>query len=208
MLQRDGTQIDYDHAVKHKRAKRGDHRRLNLSFGIAKTSDAPAIAALHIAVADQLTGIHGHGPWSGHPNARGVLLGITPPVAGVRRKVTSLVLIAFKPRSRGRIIGTLRLATKKPWAIDVKYFTPVERALYLTGMAVEPRMQRQGVGRQMLEEALNMAEAWPSQSIRLDAHDTSADGAGAGGFYARCGFREVGRAIYRGTPLVYFEMLL
>ena len=137
-----------------------------------------------------------------------MILGITPPVAGVRRNVTSRVLIAFKPRSRGRIIGTLRLATKKPWAIDVTYFTEVERALYLTGMAVEPRMQRRGVGRQMLKEALNIAQAWPSQAIRLDAYDTEADGAGVGGFYARCGFREVGRVIYRGTPLVYFEMLL
>jgi hypothetical protein len=27
-------------------------------------------------------------------------------------------------------------------------------------------------------------------------------------FYAKCGYREVGRVTYRGTPLVYFERLL
>jgi hypothetical protein len=27
-------------------------------------------------------------------------------------------------------------------------------------------------------------------------------------FYAKCGFREVGRVIYRKTPLVYFDLLL
>ena len=200
--------IPYDRAVKRKRAKRGDRRRLNLSFAIAKTSDAPAIAALHNEAAGHLTRIHGHGPWSGQSSERGVILSITPPVSGVRRNVTSRVLVAFKPRSRGRIIGTLRLATKKPWAIDVTYFTQVERALYLTGMAVAPSLQHRGIGRRLLEEALHIVRAWPGQSIRLDAYDTSADGAGAGSFYARCGFREVGRVVYRSTPLVYFEMLL
>ena len=32
--------------------------------------------------------------------------------------------------------------------------------------------------------------------------------AGAGSFYAKCGFREVGRVRYRTVPLIYFEMLL
>jgi hypothetical protein len=32
--------------------------------------------------------------------------------------------------------------------------------------------------------------------------------AGAGAFYAKCGFREVGRVVYRNVPLIYFEMLL
>jgi hypothetical protein len=29
-----------------------------------------------------------------------------------------------------RIVTTLRLATKKPWAIDVAYFTPTKRPLH------------------------------------------------------------------------------
>ena len=32
--------------------------------------------------------------------------------------------------------------------------------------------------------------------------------AGAGAFYARCGFRERARVVYKGDPLVYYELLL
>ena len=38
-----------------------------------------------------------------------------------------------------------------------------------------------------------------------DVYDADA---GAGSFYAKCGFREVGRAKYRNTRLIYFELLL
>lgn len=115
---------------------------------------------------------------------------------------TSHIVVA---RERDRIVATLRLATKKPWAIDVAHFTKVPRPLYLTDMAVAPDSQHQGVGRRLLEEATRVARAWPSQAIRLDAYDAAA---GAGGFYAKCGYREVGRVTYRGTPLVYYEMVL
>jgi hypothetical protein len=37
------------------------------------------------------------------------------------------------------------------------------------------------------------------------AHDASG---GAGGFYERCGYTEVGRKAYRGNPLIYFERRL
>jgi GNAT superfamily N-acetyltransferase len=66
-------------------------------------------------------------------------------------------------------------------------------------------MQRQGVGRRLLEEAKIVAAAWPCDAIRLDAYDAAA---GAGPFYAKCGFREVGRMTYRGVPLIYFELLV
>jgi GNAT superfamily N-acetyltransferase len=114
----------------------------------------------------------------------------------------SRVLLA----SRGKtIVGTLRLANKKPWAIDVSYFTPVKKAIYLTGMAVNPRLQRQGIGRLLLVEAVAQARAWPAGAIRLDAFDAVA---GAGQFYARCGFREVAHVIYKKNPLIYFEFVL
>jgi GNAT superfamily N-acetyltransferase len=108
-------------------------------------------------------------------------------------------------RANRRIVGTLRLATKKPWAIDTAYFTAAERPLYLTGMAVHPRAQRKGVGRLLLEEAGAVARAWPADAIRLDAFDAEA---GAGGFYATCGWREVARVTYKKDPLIYFELVL
>jgi GNAT superfamily N-acetyltransferase len=66
-------------------------------------------------------------------------------------------------------------------------------------------MQRQGIGRLLLTEAVRVARAWPADAIRLDAFDAEA---GAGAFYAKCGFREVGRVVYRKAPLIYFEALL
>lgn len=114
----------------------------------------------------------------------------------------SRVLIA---RRGTRIVATLRLATKKPWAIDTAYFSAATRPLYLTSMAVHPDAQGKGVGRLLLKKAEAAARAWPADAIRLDAFDAEA---GAGPFYAKCGYREVGRVKYRGNPLIYFELVL
>ena len=164
------------------------HRRL----AEATVADALAIAALHTEVADRLTQEFGPGHWSSHVTEKGVLLALRTRAFSCARNDT-------------KVVGTLRLGTTKPWAIDRSYFTRCERPLYLTAMAVEPSVQRQGIGRAMLEEAKRFARAWPGDAIRLDAYDA---GAGAGGFYAKCGFREVGRVVYRKTPLIYFELIL
>lgn len=97
------------------------------------------------------------------------------------------------------------METKKPWAIDLKYFTPVAKALYLHDVDVEPQLQRSGVGRQLIERAKTAAQEWPVGAIRLDAYDGLS---GSGPFYKKCGFSEVGHAVYRGVPLVYFEFVL
>jgi len=165
---------------------------MKLSFSIAVQADAPALAALHTAVAEDLTRRYGLGPWSSRTSEKGALFGMRH----------SRVVVARKGKS---IVGTLHLPTKKPWAIDVSYFTPVKKALYLTNMAVIPAMQRQGIGRKLLEEAVKQVRAWPADAIRLDAFDADA---GAGAFYAKCGFREVGRVTYRKAPLIYFELVL
>jgi hypothetical protein len=46
---------------------------------------------------------------------------------------------------------------------------------------------------------------WPADAIRLDAFNADA---GAGGFYRKCGFREVASVVYRNDPLLYFELVL
>jgi GNAT superfamily N-acetyltransferase len=163
------------------------------SISIARESDAAELALLRTAVADDLTRRFGPGHWSAAVTERGELRSIE----------TSRVLIARD--ATGVIIATLRLATKKPWAIDKDYFAAVRRPLYLTDMAVVPGLQRRGTGRRILDEAKAVAAAWPADAIRLDAYDAAA---GAAPFYSKCGFREVGRVTYRGVPLVYFELLL
>ena len=157
----------------------------------ATAEDALEIVALRAAVAGKLTAEHGSGPWSAVSTEKGVLFDMR----------NTKVLVA---RLKGKLIATLRLATKKPWAIDPKYFTACSRPLYLLAMAVEPDFQRQGIGRLCLEEVKKTCRQWPADALRLDADDAPA---GAGLFYGKCGFREVGRASYRGCPLVYFEML-
>jgi GNAT superfamily N-acetyltransferase len=171
---------------------RNSNERMRLSFTIATQEDAPILAALHTAVAEELTRRYGRGPWSVVTTERGVLFGMRH----------SRVVVARRGKN---IVGTMHLPTKKPWAIDVSYFLKVKKALYLTNMAVLPSMQRQGIGRQLMEEAVKVARAWPADAIRLDAFDAEA---GAGPFYAKCRFREVGRVTYRKAPLVYFELVL
>lgn len=163
-----------------------------LTFELAANEDAPALAALHGLVAGQLTREYGQGHWSSSASEATVLRGI----------MTSKAIVA---RDGEGIAGTVRLATKRPWAISPKPFAPVKKPLYLVDMAVRPSLQRGGVGRRLMEQAVEIARAWPGDSLRLDAYDAPA---GAGAFYLKCGFTEVGRAEYRGVPLVYFERLL
>jgi ribosomal protein S18 acetylase RimI-like enzyme len=111
----------------------------------------------------------------------------------------------YVARHGKKLVATLTFSTRKPWAIDAKYFSKSKRPLYLTNMAVEPGRQRRGLGRSCIEEARRIAVQCSGDAIRLDAYDAAA---GAGEFYRKCGFREVGRATYRGAPLIYFEMLV
>jgi GNAT superfamily N-acetyltransferase len=158
----------------------------------ARLRDAAAIAEVRNAAADRLTERYGPGAWSGRCTDRGVRFDMTRATVFVAR--------------RGRdIVGTMVLGMRKPWAIDVGYFTPVARPLYLTGMAVHPEYQRRGVGRDMIDDSLRIAREWPADAVRLDAFDAPA---GAGLFYARCGFRETGRRTYRESPLIYYERIL
>ena len=163
-----------------------------MKFRDATFDDVAAIAGLQNAAAGALTARYGSGPWSALVTERGATLA----QRHARVRVGS---------DGKRILTVLRLATKKPWAIDVSHFAPVKRPLYLTGMAVSLAHQGQGLGRLALEDAVAVARAWPADAIRLDAFDADA---GAGRFYAKCGYREVGRVTYRKVPLIYFELVL
>jgi len=165
---------------------------MRLTFGVAEERHAAIIAAVRAAAAHALTARFGDGHWSGVPTERGV-------VAGMRH---SDVLVV---RSGSAIVGTCRIARKKPWAIDTAYFTPVARPMYLTDMAVRPDYQGCGVGRALLVEAERASRELGADGIRLDAYDAEA---GAGDFYAACGFEFAGRVAYRGVPLLYYERLV
>src|SRR5580704_3485574 len=165
---------------------------MQVKLQIATADDVSDLVSLRNAVSQHLTAQYGEGFWSGVSTEKGVRFGMR----------MSSVYVA---RHRNRLIATLSLSTRKPWAIDKKYFSASQRPLYLTAMEVTPDLQRQGIGRQCIEEARRIARKWPADAIRLDAYDAAA---GAGDFYSKCGFREVGRATYRNAPLIYFEDLL
>ncbi|MEZ5289561.1 MAG: GNAT family N-acetyltransferase [Vicinamibacterales bacterium] len=160
-----------------------------LRFRDATAADVAAIAALQNQTAGALTARFGEGHWSGATSERGIL-------ASLRHACVRV------GRDGRRIVTVARLATKKPWAIDVAHFTPVVRPLYLTGLAVAVSRQGQGLGRQAIEDAAEVARAWPADAIRLDAYDAEA---GASGFYTRCGFAPRGQVVYKGVGLRYFE---
>lgn len=165
---------------------------MRLTFRDATQKDAPVIAGIQNAAAGALTARFGAGRWSSLVTERSATLALRN--ARVRVGV-----------SGRHVLTVLRLATKKPWAIDVAYFTPVKRPLYLTGMAISVAHQGEGLGRLALEDARSTARAWPADAIRLDAFDAEA---GAGSFYEKCGYEERGRVVYKSDPLIYYQILI
>jgi GNAT superfamily N-acetyltransferase len=165
---------------------------MRVKLEIATADDVLDLVSLRDDVNRHMMAQYGPGFWSSGATEKGVLFSLR----------TSTVYVV---RARNRVVATLALSARKPWAIDKKYFRPGKRSLYLTSMAVRPDEQRKGVGRRCIDAARLVALRGLSDAIRLDAYDAAA---GAGEFYRKCGFLEVGRASYRNIPLIYFEMLL
>ncbi len=158
----------------------------------ATADDAAELTRLRVAVNDKLRADFGEGFWVGKPTEHAAACDIR-------------LVDVFVARFRGWIVASLALQWKKPWSIDRALLTPGRRTSFLTRMAVDPKYQRQGVGRQCIAEARRIATEQKAASICLDAFDCAA---GAGPFYAKCGFREIGRVAYRGVPHIDFEMVL
>jgi GNAT superfamily N-acetyltransferase len=165
---------------------------MTLSFRLASNADIAALLKLRLAIDVDQAERFGDRRWSTTINERSVARGLK----------ASRTLVATR---RGRIVAAVRMETKKPWAIDLKYFTPACKAVYLHDVNVEPRSQGSGIGRHLLERAKAVAREWPVDAIRVDTYDGES---GAGPFYEKCGFVEVGRTKYRSVPLVYLELVL
>jgi ribosomal protein S18 acetylase RimI-like enzyme len=165
---------------------------VHVTIGLATPEDAAGIANVISEAAYDLTTKHGYGHWSAIASAKGVLNGMSK----------SKVLVA---KNGAEVIGSVRLTASRPWVIDPAYFTPVHHPVYLVDMAVSPGYQRIGVGRALIEEAKKVAAVLAGDSLRLDAYEGVA---GAGGFYEKCGFTEMGHILYKTVPHIYFEWLI
>lgn len=163
-----------------------------LTFRFADHEDVPELLALRLLIDSEHERRFGDARWSTTINENSVARGLK----------TGRVLMAIQA---GKCVGAVRMETRKPWAIDLAYFTPAQRALYLHDVNVEPPLQGRGIGRALIEEVKSIAQQWPVGAIRLDAFDGAS---GAGPFYEKCGFRRVGSKVYRGVPLIYFELCL
>ncbi len=155
----------------------------------ATPADAPAVLELRERTAAHLAAQHGRKRRPSRATVRSVLW-------EMRRG--DVIWVVRKGRA---LVASLVLGTRKPFSIDAAYFAPAANPLYLTAMNVAPEEQRTGLGRRCLEDVKIIARALPADAVRLDAFDRDD---GAGGFYLKCGFREVARIRYRGTPLIYF----
>ena len=102
-------------------------KKMRLQLDLATEGEVLPLLALRAAVAEKLIAQHGKGPWSYTSTEKGVLL----------QTRTSQVFVA---RDDDGLIATLRLVTKKPWAIDLRYFRECRRPIYLLSMAVRPEL--------------------------------------------------------------------
>lgn len=163
-----------------------------LTFRLAAEKDIPALLKLRFAIDADQAERFGDDRYTTAISEKSV----------TRSLKSSRMLVATR---RGRIVGLVSMGTKKPWAVDLKYFTPACKAVYLYNVDVHPDLQRTGIGRQLIERVKAIAKQWPVDAIRLDAYDGAA---GAGPFYKQCGFKKLGHTAYRGVPLVYYEFVL
>jgi predicted N-acetyltransferase YhbS len=163
----------------------------NTTISLADADDVKALAALRAAIAQDMTGRFGEGAWSAVPSK----------VTVMKQMRASRVLVA---RRESKVVGTVRLATAKPLAFDSSAFTPVSQALYVLGLAVAPQMRNRGLGRALMDAAKEAASSSGMDALWLDAYDHEA---GAGPFYAKCGFRHVGNTSRNNQSLLYYEWL-
>ena len=163
-----------------------------LKLVLASADDSPELVAMRARVSQNLAKKFGEGFWAGRPTESG-------------ERFLMRIGQIYIARYRGKLIATLALSTRKPWSIDVENFRASTKPLYLRAMAVDPAQQGKGVGKRCIAEVRRIAAEAGRDVIRLDAFDCPA---GAGEFYRTCGFIETARVVYKGVPLIDFEMML
>ena len=106
----------------------------------------------------------------------------------------------------GAPVATFILNRRKPvWYGNSWFADPRAESGYLTHLAVRPESQRQGLGRYALAEAEALCRTAGLAALRFDAYQGPA---GAGPFYAKCGYTLRHSGTFRGVGLDYYERVL
>jgi len=176
---------------------------MKITIGEATQDDVPEILSLRLAVGARMQERYGDDRWAPPITEGSVRRLFKGP--RIRKSDGETLIKIIVGRSRGEIVALSRMQTMKPWGFDPKYFDCGAKAVYLGDVEVSPKYQGQGFGSQLMAAVIEHARVWPVDAVRTSAYDGAA---GAGPFYAKCGFREVGRVTYRKVPMVYFEMMI
>jgi GNAT superfamily N-acetyltransferase len=119
-----------------------------------------------------------------------------------RAKLGELYLI----EDSGLAVATFILNRRRPgWYHDSWFADPGAKSGYLTHLAVRPESQRQGIGRYALAEAERWCRTADLAALRFDAYQGPA---GAGPFYAKCGYTLRHSNKFRGVELHYYEKVV
>jgi GNAT superfamily N-acetyltransferase len=175
---------------------------MKLTIEEATPHDVTEILALRLAIGAHMQERYGDDRWAPPIHEGSVLRYFKGP--RTRKSDGETLIKILVGKIRGEIVALTRMQTKKPWAFDLKYFTPGAKAVYLGDVEVSAKCQGQGFGTQLMAAVVDHARVWPVGAVRTSSYDGAA---GAGPFYAKCGFRETGRVTYRTIPMIYFEMI-
>jgi GNAT superfamily N-acetyltransferase len=176
---------------------------VKLTIQEATPKDVAEILALRLAVGAFMQERYGDSRWAPPIREGSVRRLFKGP--RTRKSDGETLIKILVGKSRGEIVALTRMQTKKPWGFDLKYFTPGAKAVYLGDVEVSPKCQGQGFGTQLMATVVDHARGRPVGAVRTSAYDGAA---GAGPFYAKRGFREMGRVTYRTIPMIYFVILL
>ncbi|TXK84521.1 GNAT family N-acetyltransferase [Paenibacillus sp. N3.4] len=105
----------------------------------------------------------------------------------------------------GRVIAAVVVdANQSPEYAALQWSEYQGKAACIHRLAVHPEFQGQGMGKQLLQFAENLARKMGSTSIRLDVYTGNP---GAVNMYERAGYQEVGevRFPFRKVPFLCFE---
>ena len=169
-----------------------------LCFELARLDHAKAIEAMRIASAADLTAKLGSGPWSGVTKLASIRERIKCADPENLRRTTLYVAC-----QGGIVVGAVAASTFPPGFWRRSYWSAgKEVGLGVFGLVVPPELQRQGIGRFLMNSVEQLAREHQIGFVRLDAFLLNPFSVA---FYQAVGYNKRVEIDLRGTGLILFE---